>query len=55
LLEDAELAVDALFGVGFTRPAEGTAASVIDEINRGAVPCVAVDVPSGISGSNSVE
>jgi hypothetical protein len=25
---------------------------VIDEINRRAVPCVAVDVPSGISGEN---
>jgi hydroxyethylthiazole kinase-like uncharacterized protein yjeF len=52
LLEGAELIVDALFGAGLTRPVEGAVALVIDEINRRAVPCVAVDVPSGISGDN---
>ena len=50
LLEGAELVVDALFGAGLSRPIDGVAALVIDDINRRAVPCVAVDVPSGING-----
>jgi ADP-dependent NAD(P)H-hydrate dehydratase / NAD(P)H-hydrate epimerase len=50
LFEGAELVVDALFGAGLSRPVEGVVASMIDEINRKAIPCVAVDVPSGING-----
>ncbi len=42
--------VDALFGGGLDRPIEGTAAAVIDAINRESVPVVAADLPSGISG-----
>jgi hydroxyethylthiazole kinase-like uncharacterized protein yjeF len=49
-LKDAALVVDALFGAGLTRPLGGDAAAVVEEINRRALPCVAVDVPSGIHG-----
>jgi hydroxyethylthiazole kinase-like uncharacterized protein yjeF len=50
LLEGSELVVDALFGAGLSRVVDGAVESLIDEINRRAIPCVAVDVPSGVSG-----
>ncbi|CAA6603248.1 conserved hypothetical protein [Rhodospirillaceae bacterium LM-1] len=46
-LEGADLAIDALFGAGLTRPLEGIAKEVVEAL---AVPVVAVDVPSGVSG-----
>lgn len=49
-LPEGALVIDALFGAGLTRPLEGDAARVIDEINRRALPCVAVDIPSGVHG-----
>ena len=50
VLEDAELVVDTFFGAGLSRPIDGVVASVIDEFNRRAISCVAVDVPSGVRG-----
>jgi NAD(P)H-hydrate epimerase len=50
ILEGAELVVDALFGAGLARPVEGIARAVIDAVNAGPAPCVAVDIPSGVSG-----
>ena len=44
------LVIDALFGAGLTRPLDGVAAEVIATINERAVPCVGVDVPSGVHG-----
>jgi hydroxyethylthiazole kinase-like uncharacterized protein yjeF len=49
-LEDATLVVDALFGAGLTRQLASDAAAAIDAVNRRALPCVAIDVPSGIHG-----
>lgn len=50
-----EVIVDALFGTGFSRPADGFAARLIHWINdRGyfsKVPVIAVDVPSGLCGA----
>ncbi|HEX2117037.1 MAG TPA: NAD(P)H-hydrate dehydratase, partial [Alphaproteobacteria bacterium] len=48
--EKASLVIDALFGAGLTRPIEGTAAEVIARINARSIPCVGVDVPSGVHG-----
>jgi ADP-dependent NAD(P)H-hydrate dehydratase / NAD(P)H-hydrate epimerase len=50
VLDGAALVVDALFGAGLTRPLAGEAAAVVEEINRRALPCVAVDIPSGVHG-----
>ena len=46
----ASLVIDALFGAGLTRPIDGVARLAIDQIARHRVPCVAVDVPSGVHG-----
>jgi NAD(P)H-hydrate epimerase len=50
LLDGHPLVIDALFGAGLTRPIEGMAAELIERINRGRLPVVAVDVPSGLHG-----
>jgi hydroxyethylthiazole kinase-like uncharacterized protein yjeF len=50
VLDDAGLVVDALFGAGLTRPIEGAARAMVEEVNRRAIDCLAVDVPSGVEG-----
>ncbi|NKB22005.1 MAG: NAD(P)H-hydrate dehydratase [Alphaproteobacteria bacterium] len=50
VLDGAELVIDALFGAGLSRAVDGVVATVIEEINRKAILCVAVDVPSGVNG-----
>lgn len=47
-LRAADLIVDALFGIGLTRPLTGAAAGLVDAINDSGVPVLAADVPSGI-------
>ncbi|MFA7430550.1 MAG: NAD(P)H-hydrate dehydratase [Rhodospirillaceae bacterium] len=42
--------VDALFGAGLARPLDGVAAEVVQAINARRLPCLAVDVPSGVNG-----
>ncbi len=48
-----ELIVDALLGTGIDRPLAGRLLAVAEILNRLAVPVLAVDVPSGLSGSLS--
>ncbi|MGE4061742.1 MAG: NAD(P)H-hydrate dehydratase [Rhodospirillaceae bacterium] len=50
LLDGEPLVVDALFGAGLKRPLEGAARAAIERLNGGNLPCVAVDVPSGVDG-----
>jgi hydroxyethylthiazole kinase-like uncharacterized protein yjeF len=45
---DWRLAIDALFGIGLTRPIEGRLAAVVDQINALPCPVLAVDIPSGL-------
>lgn len=42
--------VDALFGTGLCRPLQGAAAVLADLVNAAAIPVIAVDIPSGLSG-----
>lgn len=49
LLRQADLAIDAVFGVGLTRAPEGASADVIGVLAGAACPVVAVDLPSGVS------
>lgn len=50
---DYDLVVDALFGTGLDRPLEGFPARVVETLGDLDLPVVAVDVPSGLSGSRA--
>ncbi len=47
-LPDAALVIDALFGAGLDRAIEGPAAALVEAMNAGTAPVLAVDVPSGL-------
>ena len=49
-LDGAELVVDAIFGVGLSRPLEGAAARTLAAVLARKLPLVAVDIPSGVMG-----
>lgn len=51
LLTGAGMIVDALFGAGLSRPLEGAAATIVQAITARRLPCIAVDVPSGLDGN----
>ncbi len=51
ILDEAEIAIDAIFGAGLSRPPEGAAAAVIRSLVERQVPTLAVDVPSGVDGA----
>jgi hydroxyethylthiazole kinase-like uncharacterized protein yjeF len=51
-IADAELAVDAIFGAGLTRPVDGAAAETLAAIAAREIPVVAVDTPSGVDGAS---
>jgi NAD(P)H-hydrate epimerase len=48
-----DLIVDALFGTGLSRPLEGRYAELVARIEEVDRPLVAVDIPSGLSGSRA--
>jgi len=48
LASDADVLIDAIFGVGLNRPAEGIAAEVIRQINDSGLPVYSIDMPSGL-------
>ena len=43
-----DIAIDALLGIGATRPAQGAVAAAIGRLNTLACPVLAVDLPSGL-------
>jgi len=51
-LLDCDLIIDALFGAGLDREVEGLPRTMIDAMNGAGVPIIAVDLPSGINGTN---
>jgi len=50
---DADLIVDAIFGTGLDRAAEGIYAEIIRTMNDFGLPIVAVDLPSGANASTA--
>lgn len=47
-IDDADLVVDALFGIGLARAPDTDAAALVAAIDRAATPVLALDVPSGV-------
>lgn len=53
LINGKDIIIDAIFGSGLSRPAQGFAAEVINKINRSEITVVSVDIPSGLSGEDN--
>lgn len=53
-LGDAEVLVDALFGIGLNRAPDEASAAFIEAINHAGAPVLALDVPSGIDAEHGV-
>ncbi|MFZ2754112.1 MAG: NAD(P)H-hydrate dehydratase [Lysobacteraceae bacterium] len=51
-LPQADVWVDALFGIGLHRPLEGGAADLVAALNHQASPVLALDVPSGVDADS---
>ncbi len=51
-LARADVVTDAIFGTGFRGAPEGAYARAISAINGSEVPVLAVDIPSGVDGTN---
>ena len=47
-IDDVDLVVDALFGIGLARAPDAESAALVAAINGAAVPVLALDVPSGV-------
>jgi len=45
--------IDAIFGSGLTRPADGIGADVIKRVNKSGCTIVSVDIPSGLFGEDN--
>jgi NAD(P)H-hydrate epimerase len=54
LVEQADVLVDALFGVGLSRPLAGDALAAVQLMNGAGCPIVAADIPSGISADTGL-
>ena len=53
-LEGAELVVDAIFGLGLSRPLEGVAAQTLAAASARHLTLIAIDVPSGVMGDTGL-
>ncbi|NLP34416.1 MAG: NAD(P)H-hydrate dehydratase [Clostridiales bacterium] len=51
-LDEYNIIIDAIFGVGLSRPVTGEYADIIEEINRQDASVFSVDMPSGISADD---
>ncbi|GAP67424.1 hypothetical protein MBSD_n2748 [Mizugakiibacter sediminis] len=51
-LPPADVYVDALYGIGLDRAPEGEAAALIEALNAGGAPVLALDVPSGLDADS---
>ncbi len=54
VFERDALIIDALFGSGLNRPAEGIAADTIDAINASGATVVSIDLPSGLPSDGGI-
>lgn len=49
--DEADLAIDALLGLGVTRPPEGRLADAVERLNHCAAPVLSIDLPSGLDAN----
>ena len=52
ILSECDIAIDALFGAGLSRPLDGVAGEIVRALEESGIPVVAVDMPSGIDGDS---
>ncbi len=52
LFSDADWIIDALLGTGLARPVEGLLRAVIESMNAGGKPILALDLPSGLDADS---
>jgi len=52
ILDNSNLVIDAIFGAGLNRYLSAELMTIVDKVNELDVPCVSVDVPSGVHGDN---
>ncbi|MCK9995486.1 MAG: NAD(P)H-hydrate dehydratase [Candidatus Krumholzibacteria bacterium] len=52
LAEEATIVVDAIFGTGVKPPLRGPYVDLIRAVNDAGMPCLSLDVPSGVSGDD---
>jgi NAD(P)H-hydrate epimerase len=52
LVAEADLIIDAIFGAGLTREVSDAARETLEAVIASGLPCVAVDVPSGVHGDS---
>ena len=50
---NSDVFIDAIFGSGLTRPADGIGADVIKRVNHSGCTVVSVDIPSGLFGEDN--
>ena len=53
-LKSCTLIVDALFGIGLSRPIEGAFVKLVDQMNSAEAPVVSLDCPSGLNCDTGV-
>jgi hydroxyethylthiazole kinase-like uncharacterized protein yjeF len=53
-IRSASLLIDAIFGIGLTRPVEGDFLKLIDLVNSVKVPVISLDTPSGLNCDTGV-
>jgi NAD(P)H-hydrate epimerase len=52
-IENNDVIIDALFGIGLSRPVEGLAAVLIAQINQSGNTIISIDIPSGMYADQS--
>ena len=52
VLDEAAIVVDGLFGAGLARPVENVPRETLNAIGVRQLPCLAIDVPSGVHGDS---
>lgn len=52
MIEETDVVVDAIFGTGIRLPLEAGISELMRTVNDSGLPCVALDIPSGVSGDD---